>query len=162
MPFGFFRRSPAPAYPAADGPWSIATHRPGSPALILRINVGAAALRGHPDFATQVGIAVPFRDPDPNGFPGPAEDAEVRALEEALRAALMPEQRTVLVAVLTTEGMREFVWYTRDPKRVRKAVTAVANELRTHQVQLIMQEDPDWEVYAAFSESGNGTADGAG
>ena len=142
----------SPSNPDTDGPWTIATAAPDAPPLIARVNQGAAARRGHPDYRTQVGIAVPFHAPDARGFPTPAEDAQVRAIEAALRAALLPGDLAVLAAVLTTEGMREFVWYTRDPDAVPAMVKAVATTVRTHQLQLMMQEDAEWEVYAVFAD----------
>ena|SRR6516165_6279490 len=54
----------------------------------------------------------------------------------------------LFVAIITTSGMREFVFYTRDPEQVRKRFEEVRTGITSHQIQLMIQPDEGWSVYA--------------
>ena len=118
--------------------------------LIIRLNQGVDAIRGHPDFAHQVGIAIPLQKANHLGFPDALEGTQLKGIEEKIIPELERDQDSVVVLVLTGGGVREFVLYTRSPATIQQRVAQLAVGA-THVVQSIVQHDPDWEVYDAYA-----------
>ncbi len=135
-----------------DGPWSVAQGTYDEHPLIVRINAGAAAVRGDITLRHRVGVAVPLNAPDPAGLPAAAEAVVLTEIEDALIEALGVGRSAVHALVVTTSGIREFVFHTRTPEAVDTAVAGVRDRFPSHDVQWILGEDPDWDVYAQFTE----------
>jgi len=135
-----------------EGPRAFAQgHYEGSP-LFARVHRGIAPLVGDARYAHQFGIAVPLLNPDGDGLPTGEEAAQLAVIENALCAALEPGHTSVLVLVITTRGMREFVFYTTDPDQVREAFEELRSTISSHEIQLMIQPDPGWLVYRQFTE----------
>lgn len=49
--------------------WSLFQGEWDGKPLIARVNAALKRFTGHPQYQHQVGVAVPFRSPDENGFP---------------------------------------------------------------------------------------------
>ncbi len=88
---------------------------------------------------------MPFKNPRPDGFPEPAEDAELGVVEETIIARIAGH--AVLVAIVTTNGMREFVAYTGDGSWLPEFDRGLQIAVTTHEVQIDARTDPDWSVY---------------
>jgi hypothetical protein len=131
--------------------WSLSQGTHGSNAMIVRVNRGVAAAVRHPAFTHQVGVAVPLRAPDANGFPAPDEAAQVDAIEDLLVARLTPNRQCIHVATISTSGMREFVFYSSEPQATHESLEGLASEITTHEIQHIVQPDLKWRVYRQFA-----------
>ena len=116
--------------------------------MIVRTNAGYRNFGSVPGYEHQVGIAVPLRTPEATGLPSPAEDAQLGEIENLLRDSLQAEAESLLVAVITTSGMREFVFYTRDPQQVKRRFEQLRDDTANHELQLMIQVDKNWGVYA--------------
>jgi hypothetical protein len=120
----------------------------GAP-VIVRFNAAMAAAAGHPDFPIQIGVAVPLLDPDPGGLPRPDEDERLGALEDEIDRLVGDD--AVMVGVVTTGVMREFVLYAGSDdwiERFHEDLQAAAGD---HEAQVMAQRDPTWDVYAALT-----------
>ena len=131
--------------------WSMSQGRHGANPMILRVNRGAAAAVGHPDYTHQVGVAVPLKAPDSNGFPGTDEGLQLDAIEDLLVSRLTPERQCIQVATISTGGMREFVFYSCAPEATHELLERLAGESTSPQLQHIIQPDPKWRIYRRFS-----------
>ena len=49
--------------------------------------------------------------------------------------------------------MREFVFYTRAPQQVQRRFQQLRNRITSHEIQLMIQPDKTWEIYALLSRS---------
>jgi hypothetical protein len=96
--------------------------------MIVRLNVGARAVAGSADWGIRVGVAIPLRRPRPDGLPDAEESEQLAAIEDALTAASI--QHALLVAVISTDGMREFLFYLRKMVRGFSMVDLPASEGR--------------------------------
>jgi hypothetical protein len=133
-----------------DGPWSVGQGQHNGQVLIVRSNSGYRDFAPIASYDHQVGIAVPMRDPDANGLPSTKEDSELGDVEDALCGSLESDDSTLLVAVITTGGMREFVFYTRKPKEVETAFESLRKSITSHEIQLMIQPDKRWNTYSQF------------
>jgi len=133
------------------GPWALAqgTHQ-GKP-IFVRINEGLRPIAGHPEFADQIGVAVPLHAPTDQGLPDEAESVELNAIEDALCDELLASNQSLLALVLTTGGAREFVFYTADKDAARRKATALGRRITTHRIQCRVRRDPEWRIFKQFA-----------
>jgi len=143
-----FNRKTSPERLPIDGPWSIAEGENDGNVMIVRSNAGYRDFGSVPGYEHQVGIAVPLRRPEPTGLPSPEENFELGEIEARICNSLQEQAESLLVAIITTSGMKEFVLYTRDPQRVKQRFEQLRNQVTSHELQLIIQADEDWEIYA--------------
>jgi len=116
--------------------------------MIVRSNTGYREFGSLPGYEHQVGIAVPLRAPEPTGLPSPAENAELSEIEDVICDSLEHQAESLLVAVITTSGMREFVFYTRAPQELQQRFPQLRGRITSHEIQLMIQPDKTWGVYA--------------
>jgi hypothetical protein len=147
----FTKKSPTPKQLPIDGPWSVSQGKHDGNILIVRSNKGYKDFGRIAGYEHQVGIAVPLRAPDPDGLPSPAEDAKLGRIEDALCASLEQQMESLLVAIITTNGMREFVFYTREPEHVKQRFAGLRRSITSHEIQLMIQPDKKWKVYSQFA-----------
>lgn len=89
-------------------------------------------------------VAVPLVEPHERGLPQPLEMADLNRIEDALTNALEPELNGFLGWEITTAGVRESVFYIRDPACAISAVAAARVCCQGHDVQHYVQSDPKW------------------
>lgn len=116
--------------------------------LIVRRNDSARELSGHTAYCHRVGIAIPLREPDANGLPTGAEISILNEIEDALAKSLEAEQDSLQVLAVTTNSMREFVYYTRVPTDIEPRLKVVQESFRSHELQFYVEEDAKWEGFA--------------
>lgn len=56
-------------------------------------------------------------------------------------------ENTRLAGVLTGRNMREFILYTSQPKAVEEDIEKIKVEIKSHELQYIVQHDPEWNTY---------------
>lgn len=133
-----------------DNQWAVATGNNDGRPVLVRHNRACRCIRGHPDYPHQVGVAIPLNDPRADGFPTDAEDVALHAIEEALETRLTANGEAVMTTVITTNGMREFVFYTSNPDATRAKLEQLDCETAAHQVQHVIQYDPQWGIFQEF------------
>lgn len=119
--------------------------------MFVRTNTGYREFKSVPGYEHQVGIAVPLGEAEGNELPGPADLAQLDEIEDILSSSLEEQAESLFVAVITTGRMREFVFYTRDPHRIEQRVDQLRKRITTHELQLIIQFDKTWRIYAQLA-----------
>jgi hypothetical protein len=147
----FKKTTPSPNRLPIDGPWSVGEGQNNGKVMIVSSNTGYREFGSLPGYEHQVGIAVPLRAPESTGLPSPAEDAELGEIEEVICSSLQEQAESLLVAVITTSGMREFVFYTRAPEQLQQRFQQLRSRITSHQIQLMIQLDKAWGIYAQLS-----------
>lgn len=87
-------------------------------------------------------------------MPTPEENLTLQALEDRLRLALEAEHEAILVVALTTAGVKEWVLYTSDPEATKRRMQAFAPTVTSHKLQMVIEQDTEWNVYRQFAGSG--------
>ena len=145
----FKQRSDDPGKEVPDGPWSTGqTEYEGRP-MVLRLNTGLAGWSDKRGFSTRAAIAVQFRSPDGRGFPSPKETEALDRFEDEF-VERFREAGAALVAVITTNGMREFVFYASEEQALRTRFREWAATPKSHRVQLNVRPDPSWTAYQSL------------
>lgn len=117
-------------------------------ALFARFDKRAGRLANDPRYSIQIGVAVPFRVPDSRGLPNKQEMGQLDSFEDALIEKVA--EKAVLVGVITTNGMREFVLYAGSGDWIPGFHEDLKATLPSHEVQVMAQTDPSWSVYHQF------------
>ena len=136
-----------------DGPWTVASGDSEGKPIFVRLNTGASAVSKQPALAHRIGIAVLLGAPDASGLPTADESATLSQIEDAVAAALRVGHESILVVVLTTGGMREFMLYSAAPQNVETAVETVRAQFPNYEIQFYVQPDADWDGYASFTDA---------
>ena len=127
--------------------WSIGHgERDGKP-IITRCNMGLLPALGNAAFNKQVGIAVPFNHPTASGLPEPEEDAQLHQMEEEIGRRFTLNNESLLACIITTGNMREFVLYTSDEAAAVVEVEQLAKDTNHHEIQHVVNVDPEWNVF---------------
>ena len=115
---------------------------------------GLGTIVGHAAYPFRVGVATRVRATAANGMPTPEENATLQEVEDRLSRALEVDRETLLVVVLTTNGVKEWVLYTSDPDATKRRMQAFAPTVSTHRLQMVVAQDTAWVVYRQFAGTG--------
>ena len=146
--FSLFRRKPT--YPL-ESKWSVLEGENNGSPMFVRRNESAAQLKGHPEYGYRVGVAVPLLDSRNDGLPSNDEMTTLNGIEDALLEAFEKQQASLQVLVVTTNAMREFMFYTRVPSEIEARLNRVRSQFPGHQLQLYVAADAKWDGYAQFA-----------
>jgi uncharacterized protein DUF695 len=108
--FGFLKKTYNPMSTYPDD-WGLGQGEINGKPLFVRFRSGLREAAGHPLYPFQIGVAVPFINPNEHGLPTHEETNELNELEETIERALTEKDEAIFVASITTDGMREFVFY---------------------------------------------------
>jgi hypothetical protein len=134
-----------------DGPWTVFEGQHDSQIMFVRTNTAYREYGSVAGYEHQVGIAVPLKNAAGSGLPTSEENTELDEIEDAICSSLEEHAESLLVAVITTSGMKEFVLYTRDPQSVKRRFEQLRNRITSHEIQLMIQADKTWRTYAQLS-----------
>src|SRR5690242_16175237 len=102
----FRRKTPEPDQLPLDGPWAVSEGQHDGRIMIVRTNTAYREYGKVGGYEHQVGIAVPLNNAGSSGLPNSEENAELGEVEEAICGALEQQAASLLVAIITTSGMR--------------------------------------------------------
>jgi len=137
-------------YPS-DSKWSVLNGEQNGKPMFIRRNESAKLLATHPEYSSRVGIAIPLLEPNEHGLPTNDEMASLNTIEDKLVGSLESNQDSLQVLSITTNGMREFVFYTRNPKAVQLAISKISSEVSEYELQYYIEEDKKWKLYKQFT-----------
>jgi hypothetical protein len=128
--------------------WTIAEGNNQGRPLIARFNTAFKDVAARGGRGIQIGVAIPFKKPRADGLPESTEATTLATIEDAVvREAA---DRALLVGVITTGGMREFVLYTATGEWIASFHKALQAAVTTHEVQMSANHDRAWSVYTQF------------
>ena len=146
--FSFLKKKSL-VYPR-ENKWSAIQRSHSGKPMFLRRNDSAAQLAGHPDYKHRIGIALPLRAPSEHGLPLNDEMNDLGQFEDLLASRLEAGEQSIQVLVITTGGMREYIFYTRDPAGANAILESLRAETTSHEIQSYIAEDPKWQLYTQF------------
>lgn len=145
-----FRKKPPVDPRGLPESWAVFQGTYDDKPLFTRFNVGLRQAAGHPGYPIQVGVAVPLKRPDSRGLPVPDESAELNSIEAEM--SRLVATRAILVGVITSGGMREFVLYTGEGDWIAQFHQDLQASIPHHEVQVMAQRDEGWATYRRMVE----------
>ena len=118
----------------------------------IRGNTGLRTLKERERFPYRVGFAVTFRKPNSYGLPTDDEARELMPLENEIDRAMSGKKLGFLALVITTGGMREYVFYSNQPDAVRREIKKMGTRMHGRDIRSYVTADPGWEVYLRFTQ----------
>jgi hypothetical protein len=130
--------------------WKVFRSEHNTKPIIIRYRSGMAGAIGHPEYPYQIGIAVPLLNPTKDGLTTEEEAKILSEIEDALNLTLSENQEAAEVMAITTNGMREFVFYAPkwEPEYYESKVKSIDG--RSHQLQFMIQSDPEWNTFKSL------------
>lgn len=149
----FSRKSGAPPPTSDPDDWTIGEgQRDGFP-MIVRIDNQFKRIAPLPGFNHHFIISVHFRNPSPNGFPSIEEGDDLETLEEKLCEQLEADKESLCVLVVTNNGLRDFIFYTRNAESAHQRFLASSVGGTGFVIEIAIEPDADWYIYKHFSRS---------
>ena len=97
------------------------------------------------------------------GLPAPDETQLMDKFEDALVSTLELSQTAYLMVILTGNGERDWLWYTRGEADAMRQVNQALKGHPRYPVEFSVQQDRRWRAYAQFETSNaSQTTDGGG
>jgi len=119
--------------------------------MIVRRNDSAKEISSNLEFVYRIGFAIPLLVCNEFGLPSNEEMISLNQIEDELSDQLEKGEISIQVLSITTSGMREFVYYTKDSKIVEKVISDVRSKFSSHEIQYYVVEDKSWSVYKEFA-----------
>jgi Family of unknown function (DUF695) len=131
--------------------WLLAQgERDGFP-MIVRMANAYTGLAPVPAYGHHLIVSVRFPHRRPNGLPS-SEDADaLESIENQLCGLLEMGNESLCVLVITNNGLRDFIFYTRDVEGVQHKLETAGPVFRGFVAELAIEPDEPWEIYQAFS-----------
>lgn len=130
--------------------WILARgERDGFP-MLVRMAAAYRGLGGIEGYDHHLIVGTNLREPTPDGFPSSAEGDDLEHFELNLCRALEADDESRCVLVITNQGIRDFIFYTRDPLGVKAKIDAALEKLNGFVFNIAIEPDKDWEIYRAF------------
>lgn len=132
--------------PADDSHWELyVTYVDDNPAVLM-VDIGIAELAPISEKPFLVWLRVDVINPDEERFPTEEEDIRLNEIEDAATESFA-EADVRYVGRITSDGVREFYFYTADPEQFRDSVTTVMSEFPEYTFEADFAEDPEWTHY---------------
>jgi hypothetical protein len=147
--FPFFKKK-SEEHPSKSG-WAILQGEENGKPMIVRRNNSAKQFASNSEYIYRVGVAIPLLEPNEVGFPSPEEMKSLNQIEDELSQQLEKDKISIQVLAITTDGMREFVYYTCDSKIVKQVIYNVRSKFSSHEIQFYVKEDKEWSIYKEFA-----------
>lgn len=130
--------------------WSILTGQEFEKPIIVRRNNSVQQYAENSAFIYRVGITVLLLKPNEVGLPSKEEVESLNQIEDELTNQLEKEGKSIQVLVITTGGMREFVYYSRNSKFIEQVIYNTRKKFPSHEIQFYVKEDKEWSIYKEF------------
>ena len=85
-----------------------------------------------------------YAEPDTGALPSPEAMEEMERFENRICEAFETDAHAVLVAVLTYDGARQWVFYTSDVDECGARLCGMPQEAEPYPIELEAREDPKW------------------
>lgn len=132
---------------SAEDHWEIyVTYVDEKPAVIL-VDIGIAEFVPLSEQPTLVWLWIHIQDPDEEGFPNEEEDMKLNEVEDAVTDAL-EDSSARYVGRITSDGRREFYFYTSDPQEFLNVVKSAMAVAPDYKFEVDEADDPTWQHYS--------------
>lgn len=130
------------------GEWATATGDEDGKPVLYRVRIGRPEGLDPEEYPHQITVLWTY-EPGPDGLPTSDVLARMEEFEKLLGSVLQPQLAAVMVAVVTGTGVREWMWYARDPEKCADLVKAAVGDVEEfpYPVEFTGLEDPTWQAH---------------
>lgn len=125
--------------------WAVAEGRSDGAVALWRYRVPVLGPTGGESHPIGVIVLWPYADPHSGVLPTEADMAEMSRFEDLLGEAVECDALAVMAAVLTFDGARQWVFYTRDLDHFVERLSALPDyHGEPYPIEVAAEEDPTW------------------
>lgn len=137
--------------PPADD-WTLKEYQPkGSPQRwFFRKNIAPAIPPKHRDYGFIAFLTFHYEPRDESGLPSVEDEEVFYQFEEAQMGILEADSLSIYVAAVTKNGVKDFLFYTRDPDLFLQLAERFRSEYPQFRVACEISSDPQWDQYEDF------------
>lgn len=130
-----------------DDHWEIyVTYVDEKPAVIL-VDIGVSNLAPIPSLTNLVWLSIAFPNADEQGFPDDDQDDAMNDVEDSITDGIDTSVARY-VGRITSDGRREFFYYTNDPAALTDTFDAAKAANPNLEMEIHESDDPDWTHYS--------------
>lgn len=106
------------------------------------------------EYPFQIGVTVPFVYKTEKDIPSDQEVDVLNEIEDGLSDLFEEKNDSFMVLVITSNNVREFVFYTKywKPEVFQKEIKDLNQKFEKYILQFMMREDPEWSTYSEFAD----------
>lgn len=144
-----------------DQRWSVAEAQKNGKPLIVRYRSKRPEGVAPANYPFLLSATWSYQPATPAGLPSEQDVELMSRFEDALESALESSGSAYLMVVLTGNGDRDWLWYSRGKEDSMRQVNRALKGHKPYPVQFSVQPDPRWRAYAQF-ETGDDSSTGGG
>ncbi|MEK9766310.1 MAG: DUF695 domain-containing protein, partial [Thalassolituus sp.] len=84
--------------------------------------------------------------------------ARIVAFTEQLQARLEPEEDSVVVMMITHDGINQWIIYSRDLDQLKAGLETIPTDSGLYPIEIVADEDPAWNTFIQVHERIGGEA----
>jgi hypothetical protein len=135
----------------SNSKWTILSGQENGKSMVVRRNNSAKQYFSKSKFNYRVGVAIPLLEPNDVGLPSKEEMESLNLIEDELSKQLEKDDSSIQVLAITTDGMREFVYYTCNSEIIGQVIYNIRSKFPSYEIQFYVKEDKEWSVYKEFA-----------
>lgn len=128
--------------------WSISTLKHDGKEYIVKCNAWLWNIVGDPSYPYKVGIAIPIKETDDNGFPVKTANVKLGKLEDLISDDMQKNNESLFAGSITGGGIKEFFLYTSNPEGAKKKFNKIKKIFKNYELQLNIRKDEKWDVFS--------------
>jgi hypothetical protein len=118
--------------------------------FVVNFNKALDKFVANPDYPFQIGIAFAIHKPSTNGFPSREENEKTFPVEDRIKEVLQKDNFAHFVCSITGGGAKEYILYAKNREEAEQKFSMLHDEIKEYFLQLVIQHDPQWQVYKYF------------
>lgn len=132
--------------------WSVLQGENNDNPMFIRLNTGVKKIVGHPSYPYRIGIAIPLKNPQEDGFPRSEENLDFNQIEDEIFNLFQNNNEAFVCAIITTSGMKEFMIYSTTDQNIEIKIYLLKSKFSEYDFQYYVQKDINWDMYKEFNK----------
>lgn len=118
--------------------------------MIIRLNKGLNVIAGNWKYPYRIWIAIPLSNYQENWLPTPEQNIQLDKIEDEICKLFEKNHEGFLSVVIMTNGMKEFIIYSKEIKETEKNINKLNSLNSNFQLQFYVEKDSNWDFYKSF------------
>lgn len=128
--------------------WVLADGTLNNEPITIRYRDGVDQERETSKYPNCIQISWTADDVDPQtGYPSADELDKIDAFNQKLMAAVESDVHGLLVMVLMSQGINQWILYVRDTEELQQDLNKIPTDSGLYPIEVTAEEDADWEIF---------------
>ena len=134
--------------------WTTADGTLNDQPIMIHYRGDVETLQQSNQYGQCVQIAWNAEDVNPlNGFPSMDEMAKIDGFNLRLMDVIEAEQHGIVVMVLTSQGVNQWIIYCRNLEEMRQDLDRIPTDQGLYPIEVVAEEDASWETFTELRDA---------